>query len=373
MVLAVLQVSSILFIARASDICADDTCTNSDHFALLQSAGFQRDKLKEVVRHGLDSAEPLLHEGEQCWHSGQCGRQGGACPQYCGTQGVCCRAGGTWSEPPEIDDCGADGHGIAGMHTCQWPPPSAGLANGDFEDFHLTDARGYQYTSRTNQDHQPVTESLNGWQVSGDTVVITTGNGPWGSTQGVSGNHFFGLQRNAASIKQTVGGHTVGGTYNLVVHVARRTNNPASGENGLRVTADGVEIANSLVTNTEFERRAFTYTADNANVEIELAATGADGDRTVFVDAIEIPENLPGYRRDIAGCVHASNIELFHDSTQRACAERCDVDSGCVAFEFGVDYGASGRYQPSDCQLQSSADSSDCDGRLFNLDLYVKE
>jgi len=59
-------------------------------------------------------------------------------------------------------------------------------------------------------------------------------------------------------------------------------------------------------------------------------------------------------------------------TTPATCAALCDASSICVAFEFGVNYGGS-PYQPGDCLLQDSSDSSGCPGREVNLDLYVKE
>jgi len=110
MVLASANLFAILVSGRASDTCTDET-------VLLQ--GGTGKNLKDVVQHR--AATPLLHEGEQCWRRHQCDGQGGACPRYCGTQGVCCRAGVTYSAQ-EAADCGAQGHGIQGMHTCQLPP-----------------------------------------------------------------------------------------------------------------------------------------------------------------------------------------------------------------------------------------------------------
>jgi len=47
----------------------------------------------------------------------------------------------------------------------------------------------------------------------------------------------------------------------------------------------------------------------------------------------------------------------------------------CVAFEFGVPHGGSAGYalQPGDCQPQSSATYSGCDGFKANMDLYIKK
>ena len=55
------------------------------------------------------------------------------------------------------------------------------------------------------------------------------------------------------------------------------------------------------------------------------------------------------------------------------CKTKCNERDDCLAFEYGVPYGGRGRYNPKDCQLQSSKDKTGCDGRYHNLDLYVKK
>ena len=53
-----------------------------------------------------------------CWD--RCGSTGGACPDFCGTEGMCCRLG--WTADPS--ECG---HGVLGVqgkgHVCVAPPP----------------------------------------------------------------------------------------------------------------------------------------------------------------------------------------------------------------------------------------------------------
>ena len=43
-----------------------------------------------------------------------------------------------------------------------------------------------------------------------------------------------------------------------------------------------------------------------------------------------------------------------------------------MAFEMGVDYGASGGHSVGDCQLQVSSNQQNCDGGDDNLDLYTR-
>merc|ERR1719506_1275863 len=70
------------------------------------------------------------------------------------------------------------------------------------------------------------------------------------------------------------------------------------------------------------------------------------------------------------GCVHAHNIELHKGKTVAECAAICDANPLCLAFEYGVEYG--GKYhEAGDCQEQSSAEVTDCDGTDYNLDVYV--
>ena len=82
------------------------------------------------------------------------------------------------------------------------------------------------------------------------------------------------------------------------------------------------------------------------------------------------------------GCVNGKNISFTSDQTVQECAQLCDADDECLAFEYGVSHGEKRRgrggshkkskFKPGDCQLNFSAKSKGCDGGLYNLDLYVK-
>jgi len=81
-----------------------------------------------------------------------------------------------------------------------------------------------------------------------------------------------------------------------------------------------------------------------------------------------------GYVFRYQACVLKNNIQLYKDKSVDECAMLCNDDAECRAFEYGVDHGGSGwRYKPGDCQTQSSADFTRCDGKENNLDLYIKE
>lgn len=79
-----------------------------------------------------------------------------------------------------------------------------------------------------------------------------------------------------------------------------------------------------------------------------------------------------GYDHVERGCVNGANLVLHKDVSIAECADFCDYRDDCVAFEYGVNYGGSGKYKSRDCQLQSSNDYSSCSGEHHNLDLYVK-
>ena len=75
------------------------------------------------------------------------------------------------------------------------------------------------------------------------------------------------------------------------------------------------------------------------------------------------PAQVQGWRRYPKACVAGNNIGLHLEQSESECAARCDADPSCTAFEYGVAYGGiTGNYQPGDCNLQSSADRSGCDG-----------
>jgi hypothetical protein len=72
-------------------------------------------------------------------------------------------------------------------------------------------------------------------------------------------------------------------------------------------------------------------------------------------------------------CVYGQNIVLYKNKSVAECQALCDARGDCLAVEYGVAYGGGGgNYQAGDCQLQSSAYKSHCNGAHYNLDLYVK-
>jgi len=69
-------------------------------------------------------------------------------------------------------------------------------------------------------------------------------------------------------------------------------------------------------------------------------------------------------------CIHGSNIVKYKLKSVDQCMDLCDSRSDCLGFEYGMSYGGPESYEPMDCQLQSSVDTSDCDGAHYNLDFY---
>ena len=55
------------------------------------------------------------------------------------------------------------------------------------------------------------------------------------------------------------------------------------------------------------------------------------------------------------------------------CKNKCDEREGCLAIEYGRNYGGEGGREEGDCLLQGDTDSSNCNGANWNVDLYVKD
>ena len=78
------------------------------------------------------------------------------------------------------------------------------------------------------------------------------------------------------------------------------------------------------------------------------------------------------YEHFSRSCVHGNNIVKYTGKSVSSCKDLCSARPDCLAFEYGVSYGGIGSYQPKDCQLQSSRDTTECDGSHFNLDVYIR-
>lgn len=109
------------------------------------------------------------------------------------------------------------------------------------------------------------------------------------------------------------------------------------------------------------------YVSDDCQLQSSVDARDCDGgywNLDLYVKST--------YAHFAKACVHGQNIELYKSKSILECQQLCDARCDCEAIEYGAAYGGSGRYEPQDCQLQSSALRTDCDGAHFNLDLWVK-
>lgn len=72
-------------------------------------------------------------------------------------------------------------------------------------------------------------------------------------------------------------------------------------------------------------------------------------------------------------CVHGHNIIKYKKKSVEECRALCNQMGGkCKAFEYGVKHSGHNTYKPGDCQLQSSNKYGTCNGKYYNLDLYIK-
>lgn len=117
-----------------------------------------------------------------------------------------------------------------------------------------------------------------------------------------------------------------------------------------------------------------SYRPDDCQLSSSVDATGCDGSHyntDFFVKTGKVC--LHSYKKHDGGCVHASNLQMIHNSNLKECELRCSASSRCKAFEFGHNYGGSGYGRPNDCHLQSGTNSHGCNGFHYNFDLYLKE
>jgi len=77
------------------------------------------------------------------------------------------------------------------------------------------------------------------------------------------------------------------------------------------------------------------------------------------------------YHHHERSCVKNHNIAKYENKTVDQCKALCDANPKCKAFEYGVAYGGS-PHKPRDCLLQDDVYHADCDGKKYNLDLYMK-
>ena len=79
------------------------------------------------------------------------------------------------------------------------------------------------------------------------------------------------------------------------------------------------------------------------------------------------------WEKHTRGCVDGFNKKIISSQSIDECKALCLQYTWCLAIEYGVDYGGWKNYgAPRQCGLQNSNDSSNCDGAVWDLDLYIK-
>jgi len=88
----------------------------------------------------------------------------------------------------------------------------------------------------------------------------------------------------------------------------------------------------------------------------------------------EEPEtiSLDDYSYFFPGCVAGEPLQKFSNKSPAECAELCNANPDCLAFDYGADYREGARYKPKDCSLQSSAHYAGCSGYDNNSKVYIK-
>lgn len=85
----------------------------------------------------------------------------------------------------------------------------------------------------------------------------------------------------------------------------------------------------------------------------------------------EVPTGYTRYARD---CIRGHNMKPdYYDTSISECANLCNANDACKAFEYMVLYGPK-PYTAGKCTLQNAAiNDASCDGGTWNVDLFVKQ
>jgi len=196
-------------------------------------------------------------------------------------------------------------------------PPAA--QNGDFEAGFTTN--NFEYTN-----------DVAGWTAAGGVVSIRTNNGPWGGIVAQTGNYLLGLQSNGASVTQTVANFRAGVSYSLRVSAAQRTNSPGGPNAVLKVSANGQELLNRVVSATAMEVQSMTFIADASAVELKFENVVGGGDQTVFIDAVEVSQCL-GF--SVEACTSAAQAMGFQLGGEGYQFTGNFQTKGCYAYTSG--------------------------------------
>lgn len=112
---------------------------------------------------------------------------------------------------------------------------------------------------------------------------------------------------------------------------------------------------------------------NNCEVEEDMTCSEARGTSDAICEcARHDTAAAPGYEHIPGACVRGSNLAYYNgEYTPAQCAEICDAEPRCVAFEYVPPGAARHRHRPA-CRPQSSSNQGNCDGARYGMDLYVK-
>merc|ERR1711871_1152906 len=171
--------------------------------------------------------------------------------------------------------------GGLGIHPAGWTnsvydityfvPTQIDIANAGFEADAIS---GFVYMQPT------------GWSNGGGTVVVTSGNGPWGGAAAAEGAYFMSIQGTGAYLEQTVQGLEVGQTYTLTFSSMHR---PGYGtDEVLLVSVSGqAQFYEHPGDDFTVYNEVFTASGTTATIRFQNGSpTG--GDNSVFLDAVSL-------------------------------------------------------------------------------------
>merc|ERR1712023_423441 len=118
----------------------------------------------------------------------------------------------------------------------------------------------------------------------GGTVVVQSGNGPWGGLSTPSNGFFMSIQGAGAYLEQTVSNLEAGATYTVTFQVSQR---PGNGAATMSAFVDN-EVAWGPEGSQGFAEYSFVFTAAATEATIRFENTSPDGDLSVFLDAVTI-------------------------------------------------------------------------------------
>jgi len=186
------------------------------------------------------------------------------------------------------------------------------LLNPDFEE-NPGGKAPFKYVNRfpsrwSDVQNARAKKGFDGWDTTGDVVVVQTDKAPWGWITASKGTWLLGLQRNGSSVTQSVQ-FEKGSCYALTVSVAQRQNSPRKEDNNgdkvspknanLTVSVGGDTLLNFkpqnnlMLPHTKVFMAAaaiMNITFENIMFETNTFKLGEPEDQTVLIDNIDVIE-----------------------------------------------------------------------------------